>query len=261
VSASASRTPAAAHAGARTQLTGVVGAALIVAFVVVAPGLTGYLPRSALAAVVIVAASSMVDVRGLVWLARTDRVDAALSVSAFVGVVLVGVLEGIAIAIGLSLVAFVNHSWRPYRAELGRIPGVRGYHDLSRHPEATRLPGIVIVRFDAPLFFANGGIFDEFVRDTVDDVHDVDEVRTVILAAEPITDIDSTAVDELVELDDFLRSRGIHLLIAEMKGPVKDQLRRYGLTERFGPDRFWPTVGAAVDSITGELRGDLGPEP
>ena len=82
-------------------------------------------------------------------------------------------------------------------------------------------------------------------------------IRTVILAAEPITDIDTTAIDELVELDDWLASHGIRLVLAEMKDPVVDVLRRYGLLERFTPDRFAPTVGAAVDDITGRLRGDL----
>ncbi len=258
VSASSSRTPVAEQAGAHTQLAGVVGAVLIIGFVVLAPGLTDYLPSSALAAVVTVAAVTLVDLRGLRWLIRTNRIEAALSVSAFVGVTFVGVLQGIAIAIGLSVVAFVNQAWRPYRAELGRIAGVRGYHDRSRHPEAVRLPGIVIVRFDAPLFFANGGIFDDFVRSIVDGV---ENVHTVILAAAPITDIDTTAVDELVELDDFLQSRGITLVIAEMKDPVKDQIQRYQLADRFGPERFMPTVGAAVDAITGEFRGDLDSPP
>jgi high affinity sulfate transporter 1 len=254
VSASASRTPVAEAAGARTQLTGVVGAVLIVAFILVAPGLTDYLPSSALAAIVISAAAGLLDLRSLLWLARVDPVEAALSVTALVGVTLVGVLQGIAIAVGLSLVAFVNQAWRPYRAELGRIPGVRGYHDMSRHADSARLPGIVIVRFDAPLFFANGGMFDDYVRSVV---ARADGVRTVILAAEPITDIDTTAIDELVELDIFLASRGIDLVIAEMKGPVKDQIKRYRLGDRFGPERFMPTVGAAVDAVTGTFRGDL----
>jgi high affinity sulfate transporter 1 len=256
VSASSSRTPVAEAAGAHTQLVGVVGAILLVGFILFAPGVTGYLPSSALAAVVIVAAAGLVDLRAFRWLVRVDPLEAVLATAAFVGVTLIGVMKGIAIAIGLSFIAFVNQAWRPYRAELGRIPGVRGYHDRRRHPEATRLPGIVIVRFDAPLFFANGGMFDDFVRAVVDSAQNV---HTVILAAEPITDIDTTAIDELVELDDFLRSQGITLVIAEMKGPVKDQLQRYRLGDRFGPERFMPTVGAAVDAITGDFRGDLEP--
>ena len=255
ISASSSRTPVAEQAGARTQLTSVVGAMLIVVFMLLAPGVTAYLPSAAIAAVVIVAAASMVDVRGFIALVRMSRIDALLSLAAFVAVLVVGVIEGIGVAIILSLGAFVSHAWRPYRAELGRVLGLRGYHDLSRHPEGERLPGIVIVRFDAPLFFANGGIFDDFVRATVTAAGP--DIRTVILAAEPITEIDTTAVDELIELDDFLASRGATLIFAEMKGPVKDRLREYGLSERFPPERFASTVGTAVDEATGTLRRDL----
>jgi high affinity sulfate transporter 1 len=257
VSASSSRTPVAEQAGARTQLVGVIGAGLIVVFILIVPGVTAYLPSSALAAVVIAAAISLIDIRSFRWLARTDRTEALLGLAAFLGVALIGVLEGIVIAIGLSLLAFVIHAWRPYRAELGQVAGMRGYHDLTRHPAGERVPGTVIVRFDAPLFFANGGLFDDFVRSVVDAAPN--QVSTVILAAEPITDIDTTAVDELVELDSFLASNGIKLVFAEMKDPVRDKLIRYGLGDRFTADRFMPTVGAAVDSVTGEFRRDLGP--
>lgn len=256
ISASATRTPVAEQAGARSQLTGVVGAVLIVAFILLVPGLTAYLPAATLAAVVIVAAARLIDVRGFIRLVRMDRIDALLSASAFLGVLVFGVLEGIAVTIGLSLLAFVNQSWRPYRAELGRVEGLRGYHDLSRYPEGERIPGVVILRFDAPLFFANGGIFEDFVRSRVRAAGP--GVHTVILAAEPITDIDTTAIDELVELDDYLRSQGITLVLAEMKDPVIDVLRAYGLADRFPPERFAPTVGAAVDDVTGTLRRDLG---
>jgi high affinity sulfate transporter 1 len=256
VSASSSRTPVAEQAGSRTQLTGVVGAALILGFILFAPGLTEFLPSATLAAVVMGAATSLIDVRGLRALWRMDRHEAGLSVAAFLGVLVFGVLEGIIVTIVLSLLAFVNRAWRPYRAELGRVPGLRGYHDLSRYPEeGVRIPGIVVVRFDAPLFFANGAVFDDWVRERVAAAGP--GVHSVILAAEPITDIDTTAVDELVELDDYLAVHGIRLIIAEMKDPVIDVLRQYGMTDRFSHDRFTPTVGAAVDELTGSLRSDL----
>ncbi|MBM7502818.1 SulP family inorganic anion transporter [Agromyces aurantiacus] len=255
ISASASRTPVAEQAGSKSQLTGLVGAALIILFMLLTPWLTEVLPSATLAAVVIMAASRLIDVRGFLRLVRMDRVDALLSVAAFVGVFAFGVLGGIAVTIGLSLLAFVIHSWAPYRAELGRVTGLRGYHDLSRNPEGERIPGVVVLRFDAPLFFANGGIFEEFVRERVEAAGP--DVHTVILAAEPITDIDTTAADELVDVDDWLAKRGIRLIVAEMKDPVIDVLRDYGLTDRFTPDRFAPTVGAAVDDVTGTLRGDL----
>jgi len=258
VSASSSRTPVAEQAGAQTQLVGVIGAGLLVLFILVAPGVTGYLPSSTLAAVVIVAAASLLDIPAVLRLLRMDRVDGLLSVAAFLGVALVGVLQGIVIAVALSFIAFVNRAWRPYRTELVRVHGLRGYHDASRHPEGIRVPGVLIVRFDAPLFFANGGMFDDWVRNRVNDAGP--DIRTVVLAAEPITDVDTTAVDELIELDDFLESKGIQLLIAEMKGPVKDQLRRFGLDDRFDASHFYPTVGAAVDELTDTFRYDFGPD-
>lgn len=256
MSASSSRTPVADQAGGRTQLTGVTGAIAVAVFMFVAPGATGLLPTASLAAVVIVAATSLVDVSVVGRLLRVDRVEGLLSLAAFVGVVGLGVLRGIVAAIGLSFVAFVNQAWRPYHAELGRLPGVRGYHDLSRHPEGERIPGVLILRFDAPLFFANGGMFDDFVRSMVAGADR--DLHTVIVAAEAITDVDSTAVDELVELDEHLAERDVRLVLAEMKGPVKDQLSRYGLDGRFGPDRFAPTVGAAVDEVVGHERDDIG---
>ncbi len=255
VSASSSRTPVAEQAGGKTQLVGVVAAVTLVGFIVFAPDLTKFLPSSVVAGVVIVAASSLVDVHTFATLLRVDRLDAALAAVAFLGVVLVGALQGIVIAVALSLLAFVNQAWRPYRTELGRRSGVRGYHDLSRHPYGEVIDGVVIVRFDAPLFFANASLFAEYVRSCI---ADREGVKYVILAAEPITSIDSTAVDELVQLDDALARSGIELVIAEMKGPVKDDLRRRGLGARFGPERFAPTVGAAVDRIAGSERDDIG---
>ena len=244
VSGSASRTPVAVQAGARTQLVGVVAAGLLVAFMVLAPGLTAYLPSSTLAAVVIVSAASLVDVKTLARLARMSRTETALLIAAFLGVAFIGVLQGIVVAIGLSLLAFVRQAWEPYRTELVSLDGVPGYHDLSRHPQGERIPGLVIARFDAPLFFANGGVFDTFIRSLVEQAPA--PVRWVVVAAEPITGIDTTAIDDLVELDDHLDRLGISLVFAEMKGPIKDRLVRFGVGSRFGPEHFFPTVNSAV---------------
>lgn len=255
VSASTSRTPVAEQAGAHSQLAGATGALLLIGFIVLTPGLTEYLPASALAAVVIVAAGTLIDAPEVIRLLRIEPIDGLLSISAFLGVILIGVLEGIVIAIVLSVVAFTNNAWRPYRAELGRIPHVRGYHDLSRHPEGHRVDEIAIVRFDAPLFFANAGMFGEYVRRVATSEPGP---RHLVLAAEPITSIDSTAIDELVAVDDYLAHAGVEFVIAEMKGPVRDRLVRHGLAGRFGPERFAPTVGAAVDTILGHQRDDIG---
>ena len=251
VSGSASRTPVAVQAGARSQLVGVVAAVLLVVFMLGAPGLPAYLPSATLAAVVIAAATSFVDVSTPLRLARMSRTETALLVAAFLGVAFIGVLEGIVVAIGLSLLAFVRQAWDPYRAELVSVDGIPGYHDLSRHPEGHRIPGLVIVRFDAPLFFANGDVFDSYIRELVEDAPT--PVRWVIVAAEPITGVDTTALGELIELDDHLARHGISLVFAEMKGPVKDRLVRFGMRSRFGPDHFFPTVHGAVKAYRREL--------
>lgn len=247
VSASGSRTPVAEQNGAHTQLAGVVGAAAVLLFVLIAPGLTAYLPDATLAAVVIVAATALIDVRGLVRMWRMSTVEFGLAVAAFLGVALVGVLQGILVAIGLSFVAVVARAWQPYRTELVATADRPGFHDIERHPEGHRFPGLVLVRFDAPLFFANGQIFDDYVRSLV--ARAPYPVEWVVVAAEPITGLDTTAVDELVDLDRYLEGRGIRLAFAEMKGPIKDTIIRFGVGDRFDATHFYPTVDAAVDAF------------
>ncbi|WP_226759174.1 SulP family inorganic anion transporter [Arthrobacter sp. SO3] len=249
ISGSTSRTPIALEAGAKSPLGGVVAAVLVVAFMLIAPGVTTFLPSSVLAGVVIVAATSILDLKTLLRLLRMSRIEAALLVATFLGVAFVGVLEGIVVAIGLSLIAFVSRALDPYRTELGSVGDVPGYHDLSRHPEGQRVPGLVIARFDAPLFFANGAVFTEHIRNLVASAPE--PVRWVIVASEAITGLDTTALDDLVALDDELAKRGISLVFAEMKGPIKDRLIRFGVSSRFGPDHFFPTVTNAVRNYKG----------
>lgn len=247
ISASGSRTPVAEQNGAHTQLAGVVGALAVLVFVLAAPGLTAYLPDATLAAVVIVAACALIDVGGMIRMWRMSTVEFALAVAAFLGVALVGVLQGILVSIGLSFVAVVAQVWQPHRTELVETEGLPGFHDIERHPDGHRIPGLVLVRFDAPLFFANGEIFDEYVRSVV--AKAPTPVEWVVIAAEPITGLDTTAVDELVDLDTYLEGRGIRLAFAEMKGPIKDQLIRFGVGERFDASHFFPTLEAAVNAF------------
>jgi len=247
ISASGSRTPVAEQSGAHTQLAGVVGALAVLVFVLVAPGLTAYLPDATLAAVVIVAACALIDVGGMVRMWRMSTVEFGLAVAAFLGVALVGVLQGILVAIGLSFAAVIAQVWQPHRTELVETGDPTGFHDIERHPDGHRIPGLVLVRFDAPLFFANGEIFDEYVRSVV--AKAPDPVDWVVIAAEPITGLDTTAVDELVDLDTFLEGKGIRLAFAEMKGPIKDRLIRFGVGDRFDSTHFYPTVEAAVNAF------------
>jgi MFS superfamily sulfate permease-like transporter len=212
---------------------------------VFAPQLLRNLPHAALGAVVISACLALVEISSVVRLHRLRRAEFGLSVVCFLGVALLGVLPGIFIAIGLALLAFIWRAWRPYDAVLGRIAGVRGYHDISRHPEARRIPGLVLFRWDAPLFFANAQIFHEHVLRAV--AAAPTRTKWVVVAAEPVTDVDITAADALTALDAELHREGMELCFAEMKGPVKDRLKRYGLFSQLGIENFFPTIGEAVD--------------
>lgn len=262
VSASSTRTPVAHATGARTQLCGLVGAATVALILALAPGFTRHLPSAALAAVVVAAVASIASVREPLRLARMNPTECALSLIAFAGVALLDALRGIGVAVALSLLVFVARAWRPHMAELVRVERRKGYHDRSRHPEGRRVPGLVIVRFDAPLFFANAQLFADYVLATV--AAAPPPVRWVAVAAEPITDVDTTAAEVLERLDHDLDDRGIRLVFAELKGPVKDRLARYGLRARFGPDDFYSTIGTLVSdyvATTGTPWVDWTDEP
>lgn len=244
VSSSASRTPVAEAAGAQTQVTCVVGALCIALLLLFAPRLMAYLPTAALGAVVISAAWTILDVQDVKRLYQLRRDEFVLSNVCFLGVALLGVVQGIFIAVAISLMAFIWRAWRPYHAVLGRIDGIKGYHDVSRHPEAKQVPGLVLFRWDAPLFFANAEMFRESILRAVSTAPT--PTRWVVAAAEPVTDVDSTAADVLAELHDELLGCGIQLCFAQVKGPVKDHLKRYGLFERIGAEHFFPTLGQSV---------------
>ena len=245
VSSSASRTPVAESAGAKTQVTHLVGALCVALLLVFAPALLANLPAAALGAVVIAACMSLVDIGGVVRLYHLRSSEFLLSIVCFVGVALLGVIQGIFIAVGIALLAFIWRAWRPYDAVLGRVDGMKGYHDVSRHPEARRIPGLVLFRWDAPLFFANAEIFHEHVLRAAAEAPT--PTRWIVVAAEPVTDVDVTAADALAELDRELHAAGMELCFAEMKGPVKDRLKRYGLFTKLGTGNFFPTIGQAVD--------------
>ena len=255
MSSSSSRTPVAEAAGARTQLTGVVAAAAIGLVLVVGTGLLKNIPTAALAAVVIAAVLRLIDVPAMRWLLRVNRGDFALAVASFAGVLVLGILPGVGFAIALSVIAVLERAWHPYSAVLGRVPALKGYHDTQRHPEGVQVPGLLLFRFDAPLFFANAEVFRDALHQALD--AERRDVRTVVVAAEPITDVDSTAAEVLAEILAELDRRGIELAFAELKGPVKDTLRRYGLMEQIGEERFYPTIGLAVRAHVARARRRL----
>ena len=246
VSTSGSRTAVAERSGAKTQLTGVTGAALIILMIVLVPGLFRNLPQPALAAVVITASLSLADIPATTRLWRQRKAEFGLSIAAFLGVALLGVLPGIAIAVGLSILNVFRRAWWPYDTELGRVDGLEGYHDIHTHPDARHLPGLVIYRFDAPLFFANATTFRDEIRRLA---------RTgpppawILIAAEPVTDVDTTASDMLQELDETLNADGISLVFAELKDPVRRKIERYGLTRTIDPRHFFPTIESAITAF------------
>ena len=253
VSTSGSRTAVAERSGAKTQLTGVTGAALIILMIVLVPGLFRNLPQPALAAVVITASLSLADIPGTVRLWRQRKAEFLLSIAAFLGVALLGVLPGIAIAVGLSILNVFRRAWWPYDTELGRVDGLEGYHDVHSYPEAQHLPGLVIYRFDAPLFFANAKTFRNEVRRLA---NTEPKPRWIVIAAEPVTDVDTTASDVLEELDETLNAQGISLVFAELKDPVQRKIERYGLTRTIDPHHFYPTIESAVAGFRQETRAE-----
>jgi len=246
ISSSSSRTPVAEAAGARTQLTGVVGALAVSALLFVAPALLRNLPQTALAAIVIASAIGLFEIADLRRIYRIQQWEFWLSVGCFAGVAVFGAIPGITLAIVASVIEFLWDGWRPHSAVLGRVPRVKGYHDITRYPDARQIPGLVLFRWDAPLFFANAELFERRVLDAV--AASRTPVRRVVVAAEPVTSVDVTAGDVVAELDDRLRTAGIELSFAEMKDPVKDKLKRFGLFDRFGEHKFFATVGESVSA-------------
>jgi high affinity sulfate transporter 1 len=246
ISSSASRTPVAEAAGARTQLTSVVGALAIAILLLVAPDLLRHLPTAALAAVVIAAAIGLFEVTDLKRIYRIQQWEFWLSMACFAGVAVLGVIPGIGLAIAIAIAEFLWDGWRPHFAVLGRAHGVKGYHDITRYPDARQIPGLVLFRWDAPLFFANAEFFKERVLDAV--AKSPTPVRWLVVAAEPVTSVDVSAGDTVAELDQALHAQGIELCFAELKDPVKDKLKRFGLFSQLGEQYFFLTIGAAVSS-------------
>lgn len=253
LSTSSSRTAVAEDVGARSQVAGLVGAVVLAVLLLAGTGLVRNLPIATLAAIVIVAVLGFFDVRGALRLRRWRRSEFRLAMVAFAGVALFGVLWGVGIAIGLSLLSFIRRAWHPHDAVLGRVDGLKGYHDAERHPDARRIPGLMLYRFDAPLFFANADVFREQVRALAREPG----VTRIVVAAEPITDVDATAGEMLHELNAELDEAGVELAFAELKDPVRDRLVRYGLHDEIGRHRFWPTLGAAVSAYRKETGAEL----
>jgi high affinity sulfate transporter 1 len=245
VSTSGSRTAVAEQAGAKSQAAGVVGAALVALLLLFLNGLLADLPQSALAAVVIAAALSLTNVGALRQYARVRPSSLLLSLVATAGVVAFGVLEGIVVAIFLAVLLFFRRSWWPHGAVLGHFTDREGWHDVRETGEAVELPGIVVYRWEAPLFFANAGAFRQQVRRLVRER----APAWVVLQCEAITDIDVTAAEMLEQLDEELNAAGTHLAFVEMRTRLQQLVQRYGLFETLDRDHFYPSIDAAIVAI------------
>ncbi len=245
VSTSGSRTAVAEQSGAKSQATGVVGAALVVVLLLFLNSLLADLPQTALAAVVIVAALSLMDLGILRRYLRVRKSAFAVSLVATAGVMLLGVLQGIVVAVTLAILLFFRRNWWPHGAVLGTVEGVEGWHDVDAHPDAQQIPGVVVYRWEAPLFFANAGSFRQQIRHLVRER----QPRWVLLQCEAVTDVDVTAAEMLEQLDNELNAAGTHLAFAEMRGRLQDLTLRYGLLETLDREHFYPTLEAALEAI------------
>lgn len=246
VSSSASRTPVAETAGAKTQLTNVFSAVCIILVLYFIPSLLQDVPRTVLAAIVITATLSLVEIDELRRFYRVRPSEFWLSMICFMGVAFIDVVQGIFFAVGVALTAFVWRAWRPYDAILGNVKN-QGYHDITRNPDAKQIAGLIIFRWDAPLFFANQETFRNHIHQAI--LNAATPPQWIVIAAEPITDIDVTAVDMLLELAQQLKQTNITLNFAEMKDPVKDLLKNYGVYNLWGEAHFFPTLDNAVDQF------------
>jgi high affinity sulfate transporter 1 len=254
VSSSASRTAVAEQSGAKSQVTGLVGAGLVVVLLLFLNSLLADLPQTALAAVVITAALSLLDIKILGRYYRVRKTALALSLVATAGVVFFGVLQGIIVAVLLAILLFFRRSWWPHGAVLGKVDGIDGWHSVRVYPDARQIPGIVVYRWEAPLFFANAGSFRQEIRHLVRDHHP----SWIVLQCEAITDIDITAAEVLRQLDDELNAVAIHMAFVEMRDRLQDLALRYGLLESLDREHFYPTLEAAFQGIRahGPLPGE-----
>jgi len=245
VSTSGSRTAVAEQSGAKSQLTGLVGAGLVAVLLLFLNSLLADLPQAALAAVVIVAALSLMDVGILRRYLEVRRSALGVSLVATAGVMLLGVLQGIVVAVALAILLFFRRNWWPHGAVLGRVDAIEGWHDIDTHPDAEQLPGVVVYRWEAPLFFANAGTFRQQIRQLVRER----KPDWIVLQCEAVTDVDVTAAEMLEQLDNELNAAGIHLAFAELRGRLQDLTLRYGLMETLDRDHFYPTLDAALQAI------------
>ena len=247
VSSSGSRTAIGNAVGGRTQLTSLVTVAATVLAVFTLRPLLASFPTAALGAVVVYAALRLIDVGEFRRLAGFRRTEFALAIATTIAVLGVGVLPGVLVAILLSVLDMLRRVARPHDAIQGFVPDLAGMHDIDDYPNATVVPGLMVYRYDSPLFFANTEDFHRRALAAVSDA--TDRVQWFVLNAEAIVDIDITAVDALVQVHTDLSDRGIVFALARMKQDLRSDLARTDLLGRIGEDHIFPTLPTAVEAF------------
>jgi len=243
---SASRTTVSDQMGGKTQWVGLFAAALTVIFLLFFTPLLAPLPTVALGAIIIVASLGLIDIAAFRFLRKVRRAEFLLAVVTTLGVLTVGVLQGILVAVMLSLINVIYHISRPHDALLDELDASGGtvYRGVADKETALTEPGLIVYRFDAPLVFANAAFFTERLEGLVANAGE--GLKCIIFDAEAISDFDSTAAEALENLDAELERRGVELWIARANKPLRDLLQVTGLTKRLGKDNIYPSVRAAV---------------
>ena len=247
VSSSGSRSAIVESVGGRSQLVGIVAALCVVLVLLLLGDLLARFPAAALGGLVVYAAWRLIDVAGFRRLAHFRPSELGLALAAAAGVLVVDVLAGILVAIALSVMDLFARVARPRTAILGRAPGVAGLHSIEDYPDAVTIPGLVVFRYDAPLWFANANDFKTRALEAVD--AQTDRVDWLLLNAEAIVEIDLTAADALGALHDELERRGVVLALARVKQDLREQMERIGLVTHIGKDRLFATLPVALEAF------------
>jgi high affinity sulfate transporter 1 len=246
ISSSASRAALGNAMGSKTQVFSLVACGVVVLALVMLRPVLALFPTAALGALVIYAASKLIDGSEFRRLQRFRRNDLALALLTTLGVLATDLLVGVAIAVALSVIELFTRVARPHDAVMGKVPGLAGLHDITDWPGATTIPGLVIYRYDAPLFFANAEDFKRRALAAID--RETTPVEWFVINTEAIVEIDITAADLLINLYDELRARGITLGMARVKQDLYLQLGRAGLLDRIG-DRIYFTLPTAIEAF------------
>jgi MFS superfamily sulfate permease-like transporter len=244
VSSSASRTAIAVTTGARTQLYCLTALAAVVAALLVARPVLAAFPLAALAGLVVYAAINLIDVQAFRRLARFRRNEFLLALAACAGVLGFGILYGVLAAIGLSVAELLFRVGRPHDAILGVVPGIAGMHDVDDYPQAQTIPGLVVYRYDAPLFFANAQDFRRRALAAADQCGD--QARWFVLSTEANVEVDFTALEAVDSVRAELTDRGIVFALARVKQDLLDDLQAFGLAAKIGDQLIFPTLPTAV---------------